>query len=54
MTGFNMNNITEIPTVIPPTVPTINIDKSVFWAFMVGLAIGILSNDKPIRIEINI
>jgi len=57
MNELNMNDITQIPKVVPPTVPTIpiiNIDKSVFWAFIVGLFIGTISNDKPKRIEITI
>jgi hypothetical protein len=57
MNELNMNDITQIPKVVLPTVPTIpiiNIDKSVFWAFIVGLFIGTISNDKPKRIEITI
>lgn len=57
MNELNMNDIHQIPNIIAPTVPivpTINIDKSVFWAFVLGLFIGALSNDKPKRIEITI
>ena len=56
MDELNMNVITQIPNVVPPTVPTIpiiNIDN-VFWAFVVGFIIATISNDKPKRIEITI
>jgi len=54
MNESNMNEITKIPLVIPPIVPTVNIDKSVFWALLLGIGIGVglLSSGKSKRFEI--